>query len=274
MIDRYREFYEAVGQQYPEDRRVYRTLSGQLRKQWITRKLRELPAGTLLDCGCNMGTLSRDWRGGTVYGIDIAYAPLHRGRRHAPRTIFIQADLRDLGMLRRASFDHGLACEVIEHLDRPDLFLTHLHRILAPAGHLLVTVPNHTGTEARPRQVTLGILRSFGIDRGTAGSHYLHTAYKPQELAAMVQNAGFTVIEQGTFEHELRGWLKPMTKVERLLTAVMAACAPASRLNRLTERTFRRIEIDLFALLDTFGFAWLLRRIFREGRRSYVVARK
>ena len=272
MVDPYRAFYEAIGRDYPEDRRVYRTLSGQRRRQWITRKLGRLPAGTLLDCGCNMGTLSRNWGRGTVYAIDIAYAPLHRGRNNAPDTVFIQADLRDLGMVRDASIDHALACEVIEHLDRPDAFLAHLYRILAPAGHVLVTVPNFT--RQRPRQVALGILRSFGIEQGTAGHHYLHTAYKPHELAALVEQAGFTVIEQGSFEHELRGWLKPLNTAERLVNAFMAARAPTAALNRLIEQAFRRLEIELFALLDTFGFAWLLRRLFREGRRSYVVARK
>ncbi|MBE0431964.1 methyltransferase domain-containing protein [candidate division WOR-3 bacterium] len=272
MTDRFREFYESVGARYPEDASVYRTLSGQIRKKWITRKLRELPAGTLLDCGCNMGTLSKDWHRGAVFGIDIAYAPLHRGRRRAPRTTFIQADLRDLSMLRNGCIDNAIACEVIEHLDRPGLFLGHLYRILTRGGNVLVTSPNFV--HSRPREVGLGVLRSFGIDKGTADDRYLHTAYKPQELAAMAQEAGFTVLEQGSFEFELRGWLKPVTEIERIMNALIMDHAPASRLNRLREQGFRRLEIGLFCVLDIFNFGRLLSGIFKEGRRSYIVARK
>lgn len=272
MADRFREFYESVGAQYPEDDIVYRTLSGQIRKKWITRKLREFPAGTLLDCGCNTGGLSKNWRGGAVFGIDIAYAPLSRGRRRAPRTIFFQADLRDLSMIRNGCIDNAIACEVIEHLDRPDLFLGHLYRILDRGGSVLITSPNFT--RSRPREVGLGVLRSFGVKAGTAGDRYLHTAYKPQELAAMAQKAGFVVLEQSSFEFELRGWLKPVTEIERVTKAVILDRAPASRLNRLIERAFRRLEINLFSMLDTFDFGRLLHRTFREGRRSYVVVRK
>ncbi|MGD9379144.1 MAG: class I SAM-dependent methyltransferase, partial [candidate division WOR-3 bacterium] len=127
MRDRFREFYESIGEKYPEDQTVYHTLSGQIRRKWIVQKLKTLPAGNLLDCGCNTGTLSKNWSRGDVFGVDLSYAVLRRGKDNAPRTAFIQADLRNLSMFKSGSFQNAIACEVVEHLDRPHEFFKHLH---------------------------------------------------------------------------------------------------------------------------------------------------
>jgi len=272
MNDRFREFYESVGDKYPEDSIVYQTLSGRVRKNWITQKLRDLPAGSLMDCGCNIGTLSRDWHRGRVYGVDIAYSVLAKGRKHAPRTNFVQADIRDLGMFKNDSIVNTMACEVVEHLDKPEIFLAQVYRVMKKGGHILVTSPNFT--HSRPRVVSLGILRSFGVTRGTQGNQYLHTAYKPFELASMAEKTGFTVLDQGSFEFELRGWLKPMTIMQRLLSAIIMRLSPVSRMNCMIERSVSHLEINLFHMLDVFGLSRLLKKLFKEGRRSYIVARK
>ena len=272
MKDLFREFYEVLGEQYPEDRSVYSTLSGLVRKKWIQQKLQTLPAGNLLDCGCNTGTLSRVWRRGAVLGIDISFAVLSQGRRNAPRTCFFQADLRNLSMLKHDSIDNAMVCEVIEHLDKPEKFLKHLHSVVKKGGHALITAPNYSHT--RPSLVPLGILRSYGITHGTCGAEYLHTAYTPAELSRLVKEAGFTVAEQGSFEHELRGWLKPVTMIEHAFDTLSIRFFPASRFNQLFERFKNRMEINAFLILNTFNFSWILRRVFVHGRRSYVVATK
>lgn len=272
MQNHFREFYEAVGEKYPEDRSVYRTLSGLIRKKWIQQKLRTFPPGNLLDCGCNIGTLSRDWQHGTIFGTDISFAVLNRGRKHSPHTCFFQADLRDFTMLKHGSIDNAMACEVIEHLDQPGKFLKHLYNIVKRDGHVLITSPSYS--HAKPALVPLGILPSYGVVKGTSGTKYLHTAYKPDELSQLAQAAGFTVVEQGTFEHELRGWLKPVTALERAFDSLSMRCFPASRFNQLFERFKHLFEINTFQILDTFYFAWILKRIFAQGRRSYIVATK
>ena len=272
MGDPFRQFYEQVGERYPEQDIVYNTLSGMLRKKWIFRKLQDMPAGNLLDCGCNIGTLSREWRSGHVFGIDISYAVLKKGRDHVPSTNFIQADLCDLGMIRSASIDNAIACEVIEHLEKPESFLRHLYNTMKIGGYLLITSPNFT--RSRPTFVPLGIMRSFGVTAGIQGGQYLHTAYKPGELAEMASDAGFTVVEQGSFEYELRGWLKPLNMVKNAFEALGAKLFPVSKLYRLIERFMNRIALNAFLVLDTFFFSRILRWIFKEGRRSYIVAKK
>lgn len=272
MEDRFRAFYESLGERYPEDYLVYRTLSGMIRKKWILKKLQTLPNGNLLDCGCNIGTLSKNWRRGYVFGVDLSYAVLRRGKANAPRTAFIQADLRDLGMFRQESVDNAMACEVVEHLDRPHAFFEHLYHAIKKGGRVLVTAPNFS--RSRPKYVELGVIRSFGVTAGTSGENYLHTAYRPDELATMAQAAGFAIVEQGSFEHELRGWLKLLTLVEATFNALSRRFFPSSKLIRLYEIFINRTEINAYVILDTLSFSRILRRIFRQGRRSYIVAIK
>ena len=272
MKNRIREFYEEVGEKYPEDSIVYRTLSGYMRRKWISHRLRGFPKGNLLDCGCNVGTLSGDWQKGDVFGIDIAYAVLKRGKTLSPRSNYMQADLCALKMLRKESIDNAIACEVIEHLEAADRFLDDLYQTMKKGGLVLVTSPNFSSV--RPVRVPLGILRSFGIESGTKGKVYLHTAYKPAELAALVRRSGFAIVEQGSFEMELRGWLKPITMLRRILATIVRHFAPASRMLQSLERGFNSIEINAFNIFDTFNFGALLRKIFSEGRRSYIIAKK
>lgn len=272
MKDHFREFYEAVGKHYPEDRIVYGTLSGHLRKNWISEKLAQLPAGNLLDCGCNIGTLSREWVRGPVFGIDISYAVLKRGKTHSPHTNFVQTDLRELTMLQDQSIDNAMACEVIEHLDRPDRFLSRLYTAMKKGGRLLITSPNYT--RSRPRSAPLGIMRGFGVSQGTDGNRYLHTAYRPADLAMMTEKAGFRVLEKGSFEQEMRGWLKPLTLLQQLLIWMGGRPLERSRMDYLAERAMNLTQRNLFAILDCFGFGRLLKKIFKQGRRSYILATK
>jgi SAM-dependent methyltransferase len=272
MRDHFREFYESIGEKYPEDLTIYHTLSGQLRKKWILQKLKTLPSGNLLDCGCNTGTLSKGWNRGQVFGIDLSYAVLRRGRNNAPGTAFIQADLRDLNMFRPGAFQNAMACEVVEHLDRPHEFFEHLYRAMKKNGHVLVTTPNYSRT--RPEKVELGVLRSYGVTTGTSGDSYLHTAYRPEELCALARGAGFSILEYGSFEHELRGWLKPITLFELLFSALRKKYFSASKFVQLFDHFMNALKSNLFVIMDTFSFSVILKRIFKQGRRSYIIAEK
>jgi SAM-dependent methyltransferase len=272
MTDEYQRFYELAGRQYPEDELTYSSLSGLVRKKWVQDRIREMPAGNLLDCGCNTGRISADWRKGDVFGTDIALAALQRGRVLFPRSNFIQGDLRRLGFIRTGAIDNAVVIEVLEHLEDPRGFLGELHRSLKAGGRLLVTTPGYA--RVRPRELSLGILKSYGIDQAPAGDRYHHTAYKPAELAALVSEAGFQVLDQGSFEHELRGWVKPLVVLSGLIDRVSGRWFPRSRLNILIAGALRSLELDLFHMLDVFGFARLLRRFFPEGRRTFVLARK
>jgi SAM-dependent methyltransferase len=272
MQDNFRKFYESVGKHYPEDRIVYSTLSGLLRKKWILTKMKTMPPGNLLDCGCNVGRLSSEWKKGTVFGIDISLSVLQKGEKLFPKTNFIQGDLRKIEFVKPNSIDNAITCEVMEHIDRPIDFLKGLYGIIKKDGLVLITVPCYTFF--RPRLVSLGIMKSYGVLEGTKGKLFLHTAYKPEELARMASQAGFKVTEKGYFEFELRGWLKLLTLVEQVFGLASERFFSDSRLNHMVAQFIERLKINLFFILETFGFSKLLKKFFKEGRRSYIIGQK
>jgi SAM-dependent methyltransferase len=272
MNDIYRTFYEIVGQHYPEDDITYATISGIIRKKWIQRKMQELGTGNLLDCGCNVGRISACWRRGVVFGIDISYAVLARGRKLFSSTHFMHGDLRDMAFIRDRSIDNAIACEVVEHLDTPQLFLEHLHRVLKIGARALITVPGYTREQVT--YIPVGIMRSYGVTAGTDGDCYLHRAYTPADLVDLARRAHFTVLDSGGFETELRLWQKPLTMIEHLFYTLSARLCPASRLNMLFQRAMDRIKINAFMILDTFGLSFVLNKLIKQGRRSYVILTK
>ena len=271
--DSYRRFYELAGRCYPEDELTYSSLSGLIRKKWVLAAMRRfLSPGNLLDCGSNIGRLSQGWRRGSVFGVDLARSALIRGRRLFPHVHFIHGDLRALGFIRDGSIANAIVIETLEHLPEPEPFLRSLHRVMKPGGRVLITTPGYA--KVRPRMLSLGLLRSYGIDDAPAGGEYIHTAYKPTELADLIRTAGFEIVEQGGFEHELRGWVKPLVLAAGIYSRFADRLFPRSRLNILFQKSLRALEINLFYGLETFSFSCLLRRLFPEGRRSYVVARR
>ncbi len=272
MVDLYREFYELAGEYYPEDQLTYSSLSGIMRKKWVLRKLNELPSGNLLDCGCNIGRISSAWKKGEVFGIDISFALVLKGKRLFPDISFIHADLRSIDFLKPDCIDNAIAIEVIEHLDRVDDFLQGIFKVLKKNGLLLITTPGYS--HKRPQMVKIGVLKSFGIRRGVNSDLYLHTAYKPEELRLMLEKAGFAVLETGSFEFELRGWVKPFTILKQISEVLAEKYFPYSALNILITRWLQNLELNVYYILDLFGFGTLLRKFLKQGRRSFVMAKK
>jgi SAM-dependent methyltransferase len=274
MNDKYGSFYEMAGRYYPEDEVTYSSLSGIVRKEWVISKMSAMPAGCLLDCGCNIGRLGSHWKKGAVFGVDISLSLLRKGRRAFPGVNFINGDARGLDFLKPMTMDSAIVIEVIEHLDRPQEFLKGLYKAMKRGGEVLVTCPGYS--RARPRYLELGIVRSFGIRHGPdgAGDRYLHTAYKPDELASMAEQAGFTARESGGFEHEMRVWNKPLIILVNLCSTAGVRFFPYSHLNYLLLRAVHKLELNIFQMLDVFGFSKFLRILFKEGRRTYVLLQK
>jgi methionine biosynthesis protein MetW len=120
--------YEAKGSPSSSHRRILGWLAGR-------------PPGRVLDLGCGDGHLAGELRaaGHEVVGVD---ATATSGVKEAVDR-FVQADL-DLGMPPEVSgpFDVVVCADVLEHLRRPELVLDELHRLLAPSGVVVASVPN------------------------------------------------------------------------------------------------------------------------------------
>jgi glycosyltransferase involved in cell wall biosynthesis/SAM-dependent methyltransferase len=106
-------------------------------------------------------------------------------------------------------YDTVLCCELIEHLAAdPMHMMVEIHRILKLGGHLLLTTPNAASFRA-----ISAILQGYHpgffaayirpTARGEAEARH-NREYAPQEVRALLENSGFTVLrlETGEFRDE------------------------------------------------------------------------
>ncbi|MEW6694996.1 MAG: methyltransferase domain-containing protein [Pseudomonadota bacterium] len=139
-IDRYDYAFDPVGE------------------SWPARLLRQVePGAKVLELGPGPGAMTRVLkdRGHRVVTVerDPGALPLLR----ALGVSVIEADLNEtsswLNALGDERFDTVLACDVFEHLVRPDEVLKALTKVMHPQGHLIVSVPNvaHVGLMASLR---------------------------------------------------------------------------------------------------------------------------
>jgi methionine biosynthesis protein MetW len=97
--------------------------------------------GRVLDLGCGDGHRASELRsaGHHVVGVDVSAADGVKDRVDE----FVQADL-DAGLPPELDgpFDVVIAANVLGHVRRPELILEELHRLLAPSGIVIASVPN------------------------------------------------------------------------------------------------------------------------------------
>lgn len=102
---------------------------------------RELPGGDLrcLDLGCGTGTLTGEFPAKGYLGVDIRPEFVARAALKRPDHRFARMDIRALG-LASSSFELALISGVLHHLADADVeaVLAEVHRVLAPAGRLLL----------------------------------------------------------------------------------------------------------------------------------------
>jgi len=89
----------------------------------------------VLDIGCRDGGLRR------FLPVDITYQGIDIAPEFAGPGILIQ-DLSNGIPFADASFDYAFCIDVLEHLPNPFLMMGEMHRVLRPAGHCIVSVPN------------------------------------------------------------------------------------------------------------------------------------
>src|SRR5579872_4789889 len=113
----------------------------------IPRILEALPRGLrILDVGCGSGVhgaeLSR-LQGHRVVGVDISASSIAKAQgRLAEAYVADVTQPERYPFWGRQSFDVVLFSDMLEHLVDPLDVLTRHYRLLAPGGHILVSLPN------------------------------------------------------------------------------------------------------------------------------------
>ena len=153
----------------------------------VRRWLEALAPGTrVLDAGCGEGILVEEFASRLeIEGIDQNYSSER-----------VRAGSLTLLPYPSGSFDRALCLDVLEHLTFGDQVkaLAELHRVLAPGGLLLVSVPNLAHLQSRVHFLLKGRLIR------TASEHK-HPGDRPVgEYLDLARRAGFEVIaRQGIF---------------------------------------------------------------------------
>jgi SAM-dependent methyltransferase len=139
--------------------------------------------GLVCDVGCGPGHVGRylTERGVDVFGLDLSSEMVALARRRNPSMRFEQGDLRALG-LPDASLAGIVAFYSLIHLERAEIAsaLTELARVLVPGGLILIAF--HGGDGAVHADDWFG--QGVSIDA---------TLYRPTEMAAAMERAGFHV---------------------------------------------------------------------------------
>lgn len=156
-----------------------------------TAMMRPLAGRRALDVGCGAGLLCEPLArmGADVTGIDAVGESIAVARDHAAKQgLAITYHAGGVEALRDPPFDLVTSMEVIEHVTDPALFVRELARMLRPDGLMILSTPNRTAA-SRLAMITLG----EGMGMIPKGTHDWHKFLTPQELTALLHDAGLTV---------------------------------------------------------------------------------
>jgi len=263
-----KKFYEDVGEHYPEEEQVYHTLRGMLRKKFILSRINRF-RGSLLEIGCNRGMYLQAYRGGTRFGVDLSLSVLKHA--HQEKTMHLAvADAERLQCFKTDSFQNVLCSEVLEHCLHPQEIFAGIGHVLRPGGTALLTTPNYR--RKKPVWIGLGTLTHFGIDCD-CGDAYFHTAYRPEELAAMAEKSGLAVIEIGTLEKEIKYAAKIPAAIlifGRMLNKILKS----EKFDAANEAFFNHLTIWIYQICHFSGLEKLLLKFVPEGVRSFIIMQK
>ena len=161
----------------------------------------------VLDIGCGGGLLSEPMArlGATVVGADAAEGNLPVARLHATQQGLeidyrhtTAEDLAESG----AEFDVVLNMEVIEHVADPLAFLTACQNLLRPGGLMLCSTLNRTAKSFAMAIVGAEYVMGW-LPKGT---HEWAKFITPDELYALIRNAGLDPVDRKGFVFDKLSW--------------------------------------------------------------------
>jgi SAM-dependent methyltransferase len=168
------------------------------------------------------------------------------------------------------SFDTVICCEVIEHMTvDPMALMAEINRVCKPGGALVMTTPNIAGWKNLARMVAGSHPMSFNSFSAISNDRH-NREYTPREMGAMLDDAGFDVVEQTTFSqsgleagHRWLKWcIKPLSRFwelpgdnERGDFILVVGRKTSGVRNRLPDWLYGQFAEDR-ALLACTGHTW------------------
>jgi 2-polyprenyl-6-hydroxyphenyl methylase/3-demethylubiquinone-9 3-methyltransferase len=147
----------------------------------------------VLDVGCGGGLLSEAFAasGCDVTGVDRSAPSLAAARTHAERSglsiRYLDGSAESLPFDARA-FDVVCCCDVLEHVDSPDIVLGEIARVLKPGGVFLFDTINRT---LRSKLVAIKLAQDWRPTRLIPRDvHVWEKFIRPGELANLMERHG------------------------------------------------------------------------------------
>lgn len=171
-----------------------RYIRDQVDRHWGTDVCgrRPLEGRKAADVGCGAGLIAEPLArlGAEVTGIDAAPENIAAARAHAEgQGLAINYRVGGVEALG-VRYDLVTSLEVVEHVTDPGAFITGLAAAVAPGGVLILSTPNRT-----PLSRLLMVTLAEGLGRIPRGTHDWDKFLTPEELCALVADAGLEVID-------------------------------------------------------------------------------
>lgn len=110
------------------------------RKEMMRFRAEKYVHSSVLDVGCGTGLITQVLKG-DVWGLDISEWKLERAKQHVPNAKFVVGDAENIPF-DNESLDCVVSTDMLEHLERPDLAIQGIYRILRQGGIYIGTVPS------------------------------------------------------------------------------------------------------------------------------------
>ena len=224
----------------------------------LTRRIPDLSADTpILDLGCGSGAwLSRLASLGftNLHGVDnrsFVSLPISGAVKYASADIDKAADLG----LGEGRFGLITAIEVLEHLENPGHFLSHVSRHLADDGYFLMTTPNVHSLRARVRFAVSGKLAQFDRTHVEAEPTHIYPVFITC-LERLLLRYGLEIAQRWTYP--LRAGSGSRFGA-RLVTMACAWLFPDQYPGDILCILIQRAPINVCSVRGTIGSPWDVR---------------
>ena len=169
----------------------------------------------------------------------LSYA---RRKRERGRVDFVALEL-PLLPFADSCLDGIVSCEVIEHLDAPEMLISESFRVLRPGGFLLLTTPN--GSALRSRLPTWSEVKYTDHRKLPANRDDHRLMFTPDELADELEVRGFTILTKRTFNTPVITGFMKLRYLTRHLPAYVRSAMEDVICRLLPARAVRAVSHEL-----------------------------